>query len=257
MNRIARIFSVFYIEAKSYLMNPVAIFWTFLYPFLILGFLIFAFDSGDAESQHLDGFRFNAVTGILAITVVSTALFGFGQALSEMRARKALLPYQVVPVSIFGVCLALILSRTVILVTFGVFFVYVTAGLLGIPFEYTAATLTHMVAGIAIASYFSLSVSLLVLLFIRRTTTFISFSNIINLYVILTADAFIPLNAFPDWSRWIVLSSPFYYLTDMIRTYMTQTVATDAALIGVALIVISTVVVWAAARRSLFSPYID
>ena len=93
-------------ELKSYLSNKMALFWTVGYPVAMLALLIAAFDPGIATDDPTESYRFRTTVGLVTLTIVSTALFGMGQAISEMRTQKAMIPYMFLPVTTFSVIMS-------------------------------------------------------------------------------------------------------------------------------------------------------
>ncbi|HGY5298362.1 TPA: hypothetical protein ACNU26_003735 [Aeromonas salmonicida] len=96
-----RYLSVFLLETKSFVTNWSALFWTVLYPVMMLAFLVVLFDPGDETSAS---FRFASVIGLTMLTLISMAIYGLAQALGDSRAHNALLFYAIAPIHCHGDC---------------------------------------------------------------------------------------------------------------------------------------------------------
>ncbi|GAA8386412.1 hypothetical protein HpNP38_04140 [Helicobacter pylori] len=77
------ILSILKLEIKSYLTNTSALFWTFIYPILMLLLLIFVFSKNTTEI-----FYFNNIIGLMGLLIISSAssaIFGLTQAITSLR----------------------------------------------------------------------------------------------------------------------------------------------------------------------------
>ncbi len=72
--------SVLKLEIKSYLTNTSALFWTFIYPILMLLLLIFVFSKNTTEIFYL-----NNIIGLMRLLIISSAVFGLTQAVTSLR----------------------------------------------------------------------------------------------------------------------------------------------------------------------------
>ncbi len=77
------ILSILKLEIKSYLTNTSALFWTFIYPILMLLLLIFVFSKNTTEI-----FYFNNIIGLMGLLIISSAIFGLTQAIASSRLHK-------------------------------------------------------------------------------------------------------------------------------------------------------------------------
>ncbi len=75
------ILSILKLEIKSYLTNTSALFWTFIYPILMLLLLIFVFSKNTTEI-----FYFNNIIGLMGLLIISSAIFGLTQAIASSRS---------------------------------------------------------------------------------------------------------------------------------------------------------------------------
>ncbi len=75
------ILSILKLEIKSYLTNTSTLFWTFIYPILMLLLLIFVFSKNTTET-----FYFNSIIGLMGLLIISSAIFGLTQAITSSRS---------------------------------------------------------------------------------------------------------------------------------------------------------------------------
>ncbi|GAA7074476.1 hypothetical protein VN0416_02630 [Helicobacter pylori] len=74
------ILSILKLEIKSYFTNTSVLFWTFIYPILMLLLLVFIFSKNTAEI-----FYFNNIIGLMGLLIISSAIFGLTQAIASLR----------------------------------------------------------------------------------------------------------------------------------------------------------------------------
>ncbi|GAA9295253.1 hypothetical protein HpHA236_10040 [Helicobacter pylori] len=74
------ILSILKLEIKSYFTNTSVLFWTFIYPILMLLLLVFIFSKNTTEI-----FYFNSITGLMGLLIISSAIFGLTQAIASLR----------------------------------------------------------------------------------------------------------------------------------------------------------------------------
>jgi ABC-2 type transport system permease protein len=83
--------------------------------------------------------------------------------------------------------------------------------------EITVAKFIKILIATVFFSVLSYCVALPTLFFSSKTSTVVAVANILNIYAIITSDAFFPVNILPDWVKPLIFTSPFYYLTTSIR----------------------------------------
>ncbi len=76
------ILSILKLEIKSYLTNTSTLFWTFIYPILMLLLLIFVFSKNTTEI-----FYFNNIIGLMGLLIISSAIFGLTQSYNKLENR--------------------------------------------------------------------------------------------------------------------------------------------------------------------------
>ena len=187
-----RSLSVFLLETKSYVTNSSALFWTVVYPVIMLGLLVILFDPRDETSAD---FRFASVIGLTMLTLISTAIFGLAQALGDSRAHNALLLYAAAPMSHFGIAMAMVLSRMAIIIGFSVLFIIASLFAFGIGHMVSVATLGAGIVALGLASVFCFGLALMVVRHFQNTQTMLAISNLLNIYALMSSNVFVPLSA--------------------------------------------------------------
>lgn len=204
-------------EIISYLSHPLTLFWTFAYPVIMLAILLALFDDGSAAMTGVEGYRFRTITGLIALTIVSTAIFGFGQALSELRKDRVLLVYATLPVSVPRILTSIIVSRILVVALFVIVFLPASMWIFDAGVAVTAAHAAAFSAAILVGCLFSYALVLALLHISATTPAVVAVANLVNIYALMSADVFVPLRILPEWSRWFVETSPFYHLTRLLR----------------------------------------
>lgn len=198
-------------EMKSYLSNRMALFWMAVYPVAMLALLIVLFDPGLVHGDVFASYRFQTIVGLVALTIVSTALFGMGQALGERKVGRAMVPYLFLPTTIFSVVLAILFSRIIAVLLFSVAFLLGSFAVLGIEAGYSPVIALQVLATLSAYSLFSFAVVLPLVLVSSNATTIIALANVVNIYAIMSSGVFIPIAFLTGWSKLFITTSPFYY----------------------------------------------
>ena len=220
----------------------------------LLALLIAAFDPGIATDDPTESYRFRTTVGLVTLTIVSTALFGMGQAISEMRTQKAMIPYMFLPVTTFSVISAILLSRIVVILGFSLLFFVGAFWMLDVQLDVTAALVARVTAAVFAASFFSFAVVLPLLLVSKNATTVIALANVVNIYAVMSAGVFIPLEVMPDWSRLFITTSPFYTLNLGVRQAFDASPPAYLLVGTVGLVLVSALIVYLSSRRKLMVP---
>ena len=247
-------FPILAFETRSYISNKMAIFWTVAYPIAMLSLLISIFDPGLATDDVFASYRFKTTVGLITLTIVSTALFGMGQAMSEMRAQRALIPYLFLPVSASTIIFAILFSRIIIIVGFSAGFFYGAFFILGVDINYTAIIVLQVFLSLLAASLFSFALVLPLLYISRNAATIIALANLVNIYALMSAGVFIPMEALPSWSKIFVISSPFYYLNIGLQASFEQDFGAFVLLTGAAISALGIGIVMILASNKLLVP---
>ncbi len=112
------ILSILKLEIKSYLTNTSALFWTFIYPILMLLLLVFIFSKNTTEI-----FYFNSIIGLMGLLIISSAIFGLTQAIASSRSHNVFLFYALSPATFKQITLALIASRLIVVILYAFIFI--------------------------------------------------------------------------------------------------------------------------------------
>ena len=203
-------------EARAYLRNHAAIFWTFAYP-LILFFVLISIFGGDNNDDYLQFL----IVGLAALTVVSTALFGFSSVLVEMRSTGALKMLQIFPITRFEFLVAFTLSRVLILTVFCLMFIYILASGYGLQLPIGTRAVLSVAAMILLGSIAFMAVGLIIAGVITKPPTATAIINLINLPVIFLSDLFIPVSIMPATVQAIATISPVYVFVNDLRSIAT------------------------------------
>lgn len=199
-------------ELKSYLSNRMAMFWTVAYPIAMLAFLVIVFDPNLPVADFTDSYRFQTTVGLVSLTIASTALFGMGQAMSDMRTHRALIPYMFLPSSIFGVMWAILVSRIIVIFGFSMLFLVGAFVLLDIAVPLHPVLIVQVMTSVLVTSLFCFAIVLPLVALSKNATTIISLANILNIYALISSGVFVPIQALPEWAVGFITTSPFYYL---------------------------------------------
>jgi ABC-2 type transport system permease protein len=198
-------------EMRAFLRSKTAVFWTFLYPVLLLGLLGAVFTTTD---------KGYLITGMAALTVISTALFGFTSVLIELRARGALLPLQLMPIGRMAFLTAFAASRVAILLVFALAFVLVANMAYGAGLTASPQNIAALAAMILAGSLAFLGAGLVIAAVVTKPATAQALVNIINLPIIFLSDLFIPLSVMPGWIQAVAAWSPITLFVGALRTVM-------------------------------------
>ncbi|WP_121756395.1 ABC transporter permease [Helicobacter felis] len=205
------IYHISLLETKSYRTQHIAIFWTMIHPFLMLAFLI-----GVYEHTYSPDFRFSRTIGLVTLNLVSTVIFSLAMAMGTARASNSLSFYMATPASYIEITLAMVLSRLMGLLCFSTLFVVGSFSVLGILPLLSMWSLLWGLLVLGFAGVFCSGLALIIIRYFDNTQNILAIGNMINLYAIMSANVFIPLQALPKWSQIFITSSPFYHLNNML-----------------------------------------
>lgn len=157
------------------------------------------------------------ISGLTALTVVSTAMFGFCTVLVSMRQNGSLKMYQVFPMSKLQFLLGFILSRAVILFVFCLLFFYSANLAYGTGLSFSVAE-TIKFCGLLLAGIVAfLSAGLLMVSMVKKGSTAVAIINIVNLPILFLSDLFMPVAMMPDFIRVVAEKSPVYLFVNSLR----------------------------------------
>jgi len=173
-------------------------------------------DLSSQESTH-NNYDSYLISGLTALTVVSTAMFGFCTVLVTMRQNGSLKMYQVFPLSKFQFLLGFILSRTIILFVFCLAFFYGANLALNTGVSYNAIEFLQFSSLLIAGIIAFLSAGLLLVSVVKNGSTAVAIINIVNLPILFLSDLFMPVAIMPDMVRAVAEKSPVYLFVNSLR----------------------------------------
>ncbi|HEX7063731.1 MAG TPA: ABC transporter permease [Bacillales bacterium] len=208
MNKIVKL-SV--IETKMFFREKTAVFWTFLFPVLMIwlfGAMFGQFEVGGMSYSNA------YIPSWIAVNIMTTAFFGIGMVLAGYREKGILRRYQATPVRPWMILAAQTVQGTVIF-AFSVF-VIVAFGFikfdLHLP-EYLGSTILAIL--LSLAAFFPFGLLLNSLAKSVRTASAIS-SLALNVMIFLSGATF-PLEMMPTALQWVAKFLPLYYVIHLTR----------------------------------------
>lgn len=168
-------------------------------------------------------YNYNAylISGLTALTVVSTAMFGFCTVLVSMRQNGSLKMFQVFPMSKFQFLAGFILSRTIILLVFCILFFFGANFALHTELEMSAMALLTFTALLFTGIIAFLSAGLVLVSIVKNGSTAVAIVNIVNLPILFLSDLFMPVAMMPEFIRSIAEKSPVYLFVNALRDVST------------------------------------
>ncbi|MEL7129890.1 MAG: ABC transporter permease [Pseudomonadota bacterium] len=157
------------------------------------------------------------ITGLAALTIITTALFGFTGVIIQLRDAGALRPFQIMPVKRRDYILAFSASRGVILLVFSLIFIIGANLIYRAGIDLSLGTLALALVTSAAGIFAFLGIGLAIAAFITKPATGQAVINTLNLPVIFLSDLFIPVSAMPEWIQSIVSVSPIYAFVNLLR----------------------------------------
>lgn len=234
------------IEFKDYFRSATTAFWVFLYPFLVLFFLVAIFGNKTVVASDQMNMQYGAflLCGMVCINIVSTSLFGFTLPLVENRNKGALKMYHLFPVWTPSYVIAVLVSRIVISTLFNTLFIIISAWLLDVELEMSIASWLSFVLFVLIASSAFVVVGLFLASIFSKTTTTTTVTNIIFFPLLILSNVFFPSDALPDFFRAITEYSPLQISVNTMREIVledkTILVAGDSLLVLLGMTVVFT-----------------
>ncbi|WP_321818271.1 MULTISPECIES: ABC transporter permease [unclassified Paraburkholderia] len=202
-------------EMKTYLVHPLAMFWTFAYP-VILFLLMNTIFGGQYRAGSIR-YADYLITGLPVLTIFTSALFSFVLPLIELRASNKLRMLGLFPVP-GGVFFAgFALSRTLILAVFTLLFVMLMSHLAPGATPVRPRTLAWLMMLAVSGSLAMIGVGIILASIVKRTATATALANILNVPVIFLSDLFLPVAIFPGWLQAVAHRSPLYQFVTLLR----------------------------------------
>ena len=171
-----------------------------------------------AQAEDSGDYRLFLVSGIVALSVVSLALFGFTPVLVANRTAGRLKWLAYWPLGKLQYLFAFTVSRAVVIILFSMVLLYGFGWLYGAQaiwdFPTAAALLVSLVAG----TFAFLAIGLLLASVLTKPMTAAAVVNLLNLPILFLSDLVVPLSILPESIAAITRLSPVYLFVDVIRT---------------------------------------
>lgn len=157
------------------------------------------------------------ISGLTALTVVSTAMFGFTTVLVDLRQSGSLKMFQVFPLQKLQFLSAFILSRMMVLLVFCLLFYFGANSWYHTNISLSAESIVALFLLLLVGILCFLSVGLLIVSSIKNGATATALLNIINLPLLFLSDLFIPVAVMPESVRFFAELSPVYFFVNALR----------------------------------------
>jgi ABC-2 type transport system permease protein len=193
------------IALKLTLRDRQAVFWTLLFPLLVLVLFISAFGGGDPRTM------LGVLSGVICISIFTGTFFGIGIVIASVRDEGILRRYKITPlpkwVFVFGTVMSryifLLFSIAVLILAAEIFYhIEIIGGVFPLFVVFSVGTASFSALGFAIAS------------FSRTPQSAIAIANFLLLPMILLSGATIPRYILPVWIDNIARFLPATYLYD-------------------------------------------
>lgn len=208
MNHILRLTLM---ESKLFLREKQAVFWTFLFPILMIW--LFGAMFGNQKIGNMS-YSDAYIPSWIAINILTTSLFTIGTVLTEYREAGILRRYQATPLRSWKVLFAHILYGTFILILSVIIIVLFGRFVYSLDFpKYMGSTIIAFLLSIFAIFPFGLFATSLAKN--SRTSAAIS-SVILNLMLFLSGATF-PLEMMPAFLQGVAKFLPLYYVIDLLR----------------------------------------
>lgn len=222
------------IETRLFLREPVAVFFTVVFPFLPL--LLFGTLFGRVPA--MPGFRVIDlyVPALIAMVVAFLGLMGLPIALSEYREQGVLKRYRASPLSLGKVFAAHTTVQFALLLAVSGLIVWVADLVFGLRFEGNLALILAVVV-VGTLSLFTVGFALVGLCGGSRTTQAVG--SVLFFLMLFTSGAAIPRRQFPPWLKELTDWVPLSHLVDALTAVWVGAPLTDqfpslAILLGIA-----------------------
>ncbi len=200
------ILSILKLEIKSYFTNTSALFWTFIYPILMLLLLVFVFSKNTTEI-----FYFNSIIGLMGLLIISSAIFGLTQAIASSRSHNVFLFYALSPATFKQITLALIASRLIVVILYAFIFIVLSFYALNIITILNFKALILGFVSVFSSALFCFCLAIFVARIFQNEQSILGFANIINLYAVMSCNVFVSLDYLPS-IYWSIIYQNIYFL---------------------------------------------
>jgi ABC-2 type transport system permease protein len=193
------------IALKLSMRDRQTLFWTLLFPLLLLVLFVSAFGGGNPRAAS------GVLSGVICISIFTATLFGIGIVIASVRDEGILRRYKITPlpkwVFVFGTVMSryivLLFSTAVLILAAEVFYhIEIVGGVFALFIVFTVGTASFSALGFAVAS------------FAQTAQSAVWMANVLIMPMILLSGATIPSYVLPVWINEIALGLPSTYLYD-------------------------------------------
>ncbi len=213
------VISIAFMETKVSLRTPIALFWTFIYPFALFVILNIIFGGGRAPSGYQISYSDYLITGIIVMTILSVSLFSLLAVLVEQRSSGGLLLYASMPLTKTSFFIGLIISRFIVLIIFCFLFIVSLSFFIAETIDHSVVQLLQIGVFLGAGAFAVFGISLNIASLIKKTATVHALANIINLPIIFLSDLFLPVDLFPEPFANFLKQLPPYLYVDYFRGF--------------------------------------
>jgi ABC-2 type transport system permease protein len=208
MNSLAKLTAL---EIKMFFREKTQVFWTFLFPVLMIWLFGSMFKDG-----KIGGLTFGEayIPSWIGVNIVTTAFFTLGTVLTNYRENGILRRYQSTPLASWKILFAHTLQGTVIFALSAVILVLFGMGMFDLEMPvYLGSTLIALLLSIFCFFPFSLLITSLA----KNTQTAAAISSLfLNLMLFLSGATF-PVEMMPKVLKYVAKVLPLYYVIDLLR----------------------------------------
>jgi ABC-2 type transport system permease protein len=203
----------------------------------------------DAPAAASASYRIYLVAGVVALSIVTMALFGFTPVIVGNRAAGRLrwLAYWPIGARVFLIGFAA--SRLVITVVFSMAFLYFFGWIHGASAIWSIGSFAAILWCVTVGTFCFLSLGLLLASVITKPTTANAIVNIVNLPILFLSDFIIPFSLMPPWLASLASLSPVTLFVRWLRAIVEQGAGHGDGMFASVVLVATGVLAFAAAIR--------
>jgi ABC-type uncharacterized transport system permease subunit len=203
-------------ELLSYLRNRAGLFWSAVFPFVLLTVLLSAF-GGRKGAAHTFDYAGYVMTGVLVISMLSTCIMGTIMPLAARREGHLLRIFSAFPVRASTVMWSILTSRVVLVFGFGAIFLLGAHALYGVALPARGDGWLSLAIISVLGSFTFLSLALAVAARVGNVQTATMVSNLVYIPMILFSDLTLPLGNFPQIVQTVSAYLPVPAFVETIR----------------------------------------
>ncbi|MFT7561258.1 MAG: ABC-type multidrug transport system permease subunit [Flavobacteriales bacterium] len=156
------------------------------------------------------------ISGILAITLTSTCLFGVATSIVGMRSSNTFKKYRMFPLSTIDIVLGFLLSRLMLMLLFSMSFISITFVSFGIPITLESALKLTLVTLLGILCFTTISSA--ISNFFSSPETISPLVGVLYFSTMIFGNIFFPAEMLPEWINAITLYYPPRVFVDAFRS---------------------------------------